>query len=309
MDLSVLIVNYNTRDLTCACLESVFEQTRDIEFEVILVDNASTDGSVEAIQTQFPQVTLIAEQENLGFGRANNLAGAQARGEYVLLLNSDTVVLDGALQKLVAFARKHPDAGICGGRTVFADGRLNATSCWGKPTLWSEFCIGTGLSKLFRNSSLFNPRVLAGWDRDTERPVDVISGCFLQMPRQLWDELEGFDPRFFMYGEDVDLNLRVHAKGKQCMFCPDAEIIHYGGKSEKMRAEKMIRLFRAKTQLYRKHWSSIGAATGVGILRLWSLTRLLGFTLLRPVRGSAQASLENWRTVWRNRREWQSPKS
>src|SRR5690606_30095528 len=124
---------------------------------VLVVDNASPDGSAAAIEAEFPQACLIAEPQNHGFARANNLAAARATGRYLLLLNPDTVVLDGAIQKLVVFADAHPDAGIWGGRTVFEDGRVNPTCCWRFPTVWSMFCRGTGLAAMFRRSALFAP--------------------------------------------------------------------------------------------------------------------------------------------------------
>src|SRR5688500_18347804 len=130
MDLSILIVSYNTREETLACLESVYAQTRDVSFEVIVVDNASQNGSAEAIAQKFPEVKLVQPGENIGFARANNVAARHASGEFLLLLNPDTVILNGAIQTAVAFARSHPQAGIVGGKTLYADGSLNATSCF-----------------------------------------------------------------------------------------------------------------------------------------------------------------------------------
>src|SRR5687768_13513466 len=130
MDVSILIISYNTRQLTLRCLRSVYEQTREVSFEVIVCDNASSDGSADAISREFPQVQLVALAENVGFARANNMIAQQeARGKYLLLLNPDTEILEGAVQKAVAFAEGKPDAGVVGGRTYFADRRLNQTSC------------------------------------------------------------------------------------------------------------------------------------------------------------------------------------
>jgi hypothetical protein len=304
VDVSILIVSYNTREMTRACLESVYREATDCSFEVIVVDNASTDGSAEMIATAFPKATLYALDENLGFGRANNLAAENALGDYYLLLNSDTVVLDHAVDKLVRLARRQPGPGIYGGRSVFADGSLNPQSCWGQPTLWSEFCMGIGLSALFPDTMIFNSRYLGGWLRDTEREVDIIAGSFLLMEAPLWRRLGGFDTRFFMYGEDVDLCMRGRELGRTCLFTPESVIIHHGGGSERVVADKMIKLLRAKAQLYRKHWSPPRAWMGRRFLDLWVTTRLVGHraaALLR-LRDSTQA--DDWSVIWKGRDAW-----
>ena len=163
---SILIVSYNTREMTLACLRSVFEQTHAVDFEVIVVDNASSDASSDAIERQFPQTRLIRSAENLGFAKANNLAARAAGGEFLLLLNPDTVVLDCAIDRLMEFAAERPKAGIWGGRTLFADGSLNPTSCWRFMSLWSLFAQATGLTALWRDSPLFNPEGYGGWRRE-----------------------------------------------------------------------------------------------------------------------------------------------
>jgi len=169
MDVSILVISYNTCDLTLACLESVFKETRQVTFEVILLDNASADGSADAVAERCPQVRLMRSGQNLGFAKGNNVAAREAQGEYLLLLNSDTVVLDGAIDKVVSFARSRPDTGIVGGRTYFGDGSLNPTSCHGRPTPWSLLCMGLGLSSVFRGSRLFDPESIGGWRRDSVR--------------------------------------------------------------------------------------------------------------------------------------------
>lgn len=299
VDVSIVIVSYNTNDMTRACLESVYQETTECTFEVIVVDNASMDGSAEMVRTQFPNATLYAVDENLGFGRANNLAGENAGGDYILLLNSDTVVLDHAIDRLVALARRAPDAGIYGGRSVFADGTLNPTCCWGDYTLWSELCQGIGLSSLFPHAALFNPRYLGRWQRDSAREVDIVSGSFLLIDTNLWQSLGGFDTRFFMYAEDVDLCMRARELGHTCLFTPDSQIIHYGGGSERVVADKMIKLLRAKAQLYHKHWSRPKAWAGENLLDLWVATRMIGHRVL----GNSERA-DDWGAIWRSRQAW-----
>jgi len=303
-DASVLIVSYNTRDMTLACLRSVFAQTPYRAFEVIVVDNASTDGSAQTIAERFPDVRLFALDRNIGFAAANNFAARHATGEWLLLLNPDTVVLDNAIDKLVAFAEAHPEASIFCGRTLFADGSLNPTSCWAKPTIWSMFCLGSGLSALLKDANWAFPAAMRDWKRDTIRQVDIVTGCFFLIRRSLWEQLGGFDPAFFMYGEEADLCLRAAKLGHKCMICPDATIIHYGGASEKVRADKMVRLFRAKAQLFRRHWSASAARFGVAMLDLWALTRMAGFAAASLVKPRHRENFQTWREVWSKRAEW-----
>jgi len=304
IDLTIIVVSYNTRALTLRCLRSVFERTRGPAFELLVVDNASTDGSADAIARDFPQVRLMRSETNLGFARANNLAARAARGAYLLLLNPDTWILDDAIGTLLAFARAKAHAGIFGGRTLFADLTLNPTSCWGRPTPWSALCRGLGLSAVFRGSRWFDPEALGGWKRDSVREVDIVTGCFLLLARDLWRELGGFDPTFHMYGEDADLCLRARRRGRPCLICPDAAIVHLGGASEPVRSAKMVRLFRAKAQLFERHWSAAAARFGAVTLDLWALTRLATFAAARLVRPARRASYQTWREIWQNRAEW-----
>ena len=155
----MLVVSYNTREMTLACLRSLAAETR-VPHEVIVLDNASRDGSAAAIAEAFPGLRLIASAENHGFALGNNLAAREARGRYLLLLNPDTLVLDGAVDRLVAFAGRTPEAGIWGGRTLFADGSLNPMSVFGDQTLWSLFCRASGLALAFRGSRALQPRGL-----------------------------------------------------------------------------------------------------------------------------------------------------
>jgi N-acetylglucosaminyl-diphospho-decaprenol L-rhamnosyltransferase len=304
IDLSILVVSYNTRDLTLACLRSIFQQTTGCTFELVVIDNASKDGSPEAIAEEFPNITLIRPRMNLGFAGANNLAAQHASGQYLLLLNPDMVVLDGAIQKLYAFATHDGGRSIYGGRTLYPDGSLNPTSCWGRPTLWSTFCRGIGLSFLFPGNRIFDPEALGGWKRDSIREVDIVTGCLLMLHSDLWRKWGGFDPQFFMYCEDADLCLRARRAGAHCKICPDAKVIHYRAASERVRSDKVVRLFTAKAQLFRKHWHPLAATLGVALLSLLPLTRVIALWALKSVRASQRESYETWCTIWQRRSEW-----
>ena len=303
--LSVIIISYNTKEYTLECLRSVYEQPKGIAHKIIVVDNASFDGSAEAIEKQFPNVILIKSKENLGFAQANNLAAQRANGDYILLLNPDTIILDSAIQKLYAFAVAHPTNLIYGGRTLYQDLSLNPTSCWKRPTLWSLFCYATGLVSIFRRNKLFDPDSYGSWPRDTVREVDIVTGCFLLIKKTFWEQLKGFDPDFFMYGEDADLCLRGIQQGARPVITPDATIIHYGGASEPVRADKMIRLFRAKEQLIQRHWDVKVQAVGIALLRLSVFTRMLACNILQAV-GLSQfrEGAKCWAEIWNRRKEW-----
>mgnify|MGYP001116718127 CR=1 FL=1 len=304
MTLSIIVVSYNTSDMTCACLRSVFEQTQATEFELIVLDNASTDGSADAIEAEFGErVTLVRSEDNLGFAQGNNVAATHAQGEFLLLLNPDTLVLDGAIDRLVAFAGRTREAGVWGGRTVFEDRSLNPASCWRRMTPWSLACHAAGLTRLLRNTELFNPEAYGGWDRSTEREVDIVSGCFLLIRRELWEELGGFDRTFFMYGEEADLCLRAKARGWRPRVTPGATIVHYGGASERVRADKVVRLLAAKSTLIGRHWSRFMVPLGRLLLAAWPMSRLVALTAAGLI-GKKRDSRGVWREVWRRRREW-----
>ena len=306
VDVSIVVVSYNTRALTLACLDSVAAETRDVTYEVLAIDNASNDGSTAALRAHPLGTKLVASTGNLGFARANNVAARQATGEYILLLNPDTVILDGAIDRLVAFARANPNAGIWGGRTLFADGRLNPSSCWGRMTPWNLICRATGLTAVFSGSTFFNGEAYGGWRRDTVAEVDIVSGCFLLIRRSLWEELGSFDPAFFMYGEEADLCLRAQQRGLRPMMTPTATIVHLGGASERTREAKMIKLLAAKATLVRRHWPPYLAPLGVALLAAWPLSRWIALTVagtLRPTPGRAE-STTSWREIWQRRAEW-----
>jgi GT2 family glycosyltransferase len=304
-ELSIVVVSYNTVDMTLACLESIRKQTTRVSYEVIVVDNLSPDGSADLIEQEHPWVQLVRSEENLGFACGNNAGVKESSGKYVLLLNPDTVVLDHAIDVLVEYAQQNPSAGIWGGRTMFGDRSLNPASCWRKQTLWNLFCRASGLTALFRGSGIFNAEAYGSWNRNTEQRVDIVSGCFFLTTRSLWDELDGFDSAFFMYGEEADLCLRAKRRGAHPRITPHATIIHYGGASEQIRGEKLIRLFTARVALLRRHWHPRLVWFGVLMHVIWALTRKIAFWVMARVQPARwRDSSIAWSTVWRRRKEW-----
>lgn len=298
-DLSILLVTYHCRDVADACLASIEATKGDLTCEVVLVDNDSRDGTVEMVRERYPSVRLIASPENLGFAAGVNRAADEAAGEYLLLLNPDTVVHEGALRALLDFARAHPEHGLYGGRTLDPDGTVNPGSCWGAPTLWSLTCYATMLTTAFRRTALFDPESLGDWKRDTVREVDIITGCLLLAPRALWRELGGFDTRFFMYGEDADLSFRARALGYRPVIVPEAVITHEVGVSSQADGEKYLYLHRGKATLLRKHWHGLRLRTGLGLLLVGVGVRALVSVLAR--RPEARSAYVD---VWRRREEW-----
>lgn len=305
-DISIIIVSYNTRAMTLECIRSVLAQTTAVLYEVIVFDNASTDGSPEAIRANFPQIELIASRENLGFAGANNIAAMRARGRRFLLLNPDTVILNHAIDRLHEFADANPRLGIWGGRTVLSDGRLNPGSCWGDATLWSIFCFATGLTNLRRSSAVFNPEGYGGWKRDSIRAVDIVTGCFLLIDRELWKQLDGFDPEFFMYGEEADLCRRARKLGACPTITPAATIIHYGQSSEPDQAEQRIKVLAGRITLLRHHNSAATILAGKTLYMMLVLLRLLAYGTAGLVSGRSdfREKARDWRHVWRHRQRW-----
>ena len=300
-DLSVLIVSYQTRALTLDAVAAALAQTGPT-VEVIVVDNASTDGSARAIADRFAGVTLLAQTRNLGFARACNLAAGRARGDYLLLLNPDTRACPGTFAALMDFARRHPQAGIWGGRTLDPQGRLDPRSCAGRPSLWSILAQAAGLATLWPQSRLFNPEALPGWARDTPRQVAVVIGCFLLIRRDFWQALGGFDPAYFMYGEDVDLCLRAARAGARPAITPEATIVHAAGASQPA-APREIQVLAGRIRTVRRHLPRWQQGLAVWAIRLGVGLRL-GCYRAASLFPQARPHRDRQRQVWARRAEW-----
>jgi N-acetylglucosaminyl-diphospho-decaprenol L-rhamnosyltransferase len=301
-DVSILIVTYECGAEARDCLASIYENTSGVDFEVVVVDNASRDGTAALIREEFPQVRLIALEENVGFAAGSNLAATVADGEFLMLLNPDTIVHEGAVRNFVEFARRNPVAGLYGGRTLRPDGTVDPGSCWAQPSLWSLLCFATMLSTAFKGSRLFDPVSIGGWQRDSVREVGIVTGCLLLAPRSVWDELNGFDLRFFMYGEDADLAQRAIRAGYRPTITPDAVITHEVGVSSSSRPDKVTLLFRGNATLLRKHWAPGKREAGLALL--WAGVGVRALLARLPSRRPEKADPGAWREVWRARRTW-----
>lgn len=248
MKLSIVIVNYNVRTYLEQCLQSVAKALEGIEGEVFVVDNHSDDDSVETVKTQYPWVRLIENSENIGFARANNIAIRQSTGDYVLLLNPDTVVGEQTLREVLRFMESHPKAGGAGVMMHNADGSLAPESRRALPTPWVSCLKMLGLTKRYYMSHL-------SWDNPGR--IDVISGAFCFLRKKALDEIGLLDEDFFMYGEDIDLSYRLLKGGWENWYLP-YPIIHYKGKSTQKSDYRYVHIFyKAMLIFFRKHYSHL----------------------------------------------------
>lgn len=254
-EVSVVIVNWNTREILHDCLKSVDENAGDVNLETIVVDNASADGSVDMIRRQFAHVHLIPNSANRGFAGANNQGIAAARGRYVLLLNSDTIVLDRAIEKTVGFADAHPEAAVVGCRVLNFDSTLQ-DSCFMFPSALNIVLSTTYLYKLFPGSRFFGRERMTWWDKDEPREVDVISGCFMLVRREAIEQVGVMDESFFMYAEETDWCYRFKHAGWSNLYTPAAQIVHLGGQSTaKVSAAMTVQLRLSILRFIGKHRS------------------------------------------------------
>lgn len=238
MDLSVIVVSYNTRQLLDDCLASLYSaEAPPGGMEVIVVDNASVDGSAEMVGEKYPQVVLLACSENLGFSAANNRGSASARGEYLLFLNSDTVVNSDALIRPLEYLRENPSVGALTVRLVYPNGERDPDNHRGFPTPWNALSHFSGMGRLFPNSPLFNGYFLSYEDFSSVHSVPVIAGSYMMMPRHLDRQLGGWDETYFFYGEDIDYCYRIRAAGYEIIYFPLVEVLHYKGASSGLRKE------------------------------------------------------------------------
>lgn len=305
---SVVIVTYRNEADIAACLTAVGRVAPGLPMEIIVVDNASGDGTAAAART-VAGTKVIERQANGGFAAGCATGAEAATGSWLLFLNPDTIIAPGAIELLIDCAEEHPGGGIVGGRFVHPDGTSDPRSFWGRPSPWSALCFALGLTSLLPGNRFFDPEAPQPWsaDRAEERTVAVVSGACMLVRRELWDTLGGFDPVFFLYGEDADFCLRAAAAGFPPMVTARAVCQHSGGRSS-TGAGKLVLLFTGKCTLVRRHFPAGLRSAGVGLL--------LGGVLLRAtasrITGTASAARqarptargEDWRALWAARDEW-----
>lgn len=257
MDLSIIIVNYNVKEFLQNLIQSIYKAVENLSYEIIIVDNCSDDGSVDFIKSKFPEVTLIANKENLGFSKANNIGLKESRGDYLLLLNPDTVVGEDTLARMINFLKENNEVGLASCKILNPDGTLQLACRRSFPGPWTSFCRVTGLSSLFPKSRLFARYNLTYLDENESYEVDAISGSFMVLPRNVYEKIGGLDEQFFMYGEDLDFCYRVQKAGFKVFYFHDAQIIHYKGESTKRSSLDETKIFYSAMHLFvKKHLSS-----------------------------------------------------
>ena len=257
MDVSIIIVAWNVREFLYNCIKSVYEQTEGISFEVIYVDNASEDGSIEKVRQEFPEVRIIENEENKGFITANNQAIEIAEGRYVLLLNSDTIILDNAIAKTVKFADTHPETAVVGCKVLNHDRTLQR-NCSMFNSILNMFLYATYLYKIFPQNRFFGRQHMTWWDFNDIKEVDVVCGCFSLVRKEAIDQVGLMDPRYFVYGDDPDWCYRFKKSGWKIMFTPEPEIIHFGGQTTEQKANKfLLQLYGSKLIFMKLHRSKM----------------------------------------------------
>jgi hypothetical protein len=255
-DVSVIIVSYNVRDFLQQCLHSLEKAGEGLSMEIIVVDNASGDGSAEMVRRRFPGVRLIANRDNRGFSRANNQAMRIAAGRYLLLINPDTLAREDTITALLAFMEAHPRAGAAGCKILNPDGTLQLSCRRSFPTPWVALSKIMGLSRLFPGNRLFGRYNLTYLDPDRTAQVDALSGSFMFLRRQALEQVGLFDEQYFMYGEDLDLCYRIKEASWKISYVPDTQIIHYKGKSTESSAGTVVDFYRAMYIFVKKHLRS-----------------------------------------------------
>jgi GT2 family glycosyltransferase len=280
VDVSILIVNWNALTYLRNCLHSIADQTRVCTYEIIVVDNDSHDGSQEMLRTEFPSVTTVFNEENVGFAGGNNQAMRIARGRYVLLLNPDTLVLDGAIDTCVAYADelRHDNVGVIGCQ-VWEDADTIQNTCFQFPSPLNTLLNLLGVTNRFPNSRFLSRSDMGWWDRRDEREVDVVSGMFMLVRREALDEVGLMDEAYFMYAEEADWCYRFWQSGWRCVFTPRARIMHLegGGKSTALASARMY--VHLQKSILRFHRKNQGIAA-------WALAKAM-YGVLMPSRAAA----------------------
>lgn len=267
VQLSIIIVNYNVKYFLEQCLYSVRAAVEGLVTEIFVVDNHSGDGSIEYLRPKFPEVIFIENKDNPGFSKANNQAIRQSKGEYVLLLNPDTVIGEHILQHLYAFMSDHPEVGGVGVKMLDGHGRFLAESKRSYPSPWVSFCKLFGLSKLFPHSKRFSAYSLSYLNEDEQHQVDVLSGAFMLLRREALDKVGLLDETFFMYGEDIDLSYRIVLGGYKNYYVPE-QILHYKGESTRRGDKKFLKAFYGAMLIFHKKYYPQSGKLVSGLIRM-----------------------------------------
>lgn len=294
IDISIVIINWNTKSLLLNLIESLYQTTAKYSFEIIVVDNASSDGSITALHRSYPKVLTIVNSSNLGFAKANNIGIAKAQGRYVCPVNSDVKVLEGALDTMVEYMDAHPEIGALAPKTLGSDMTIQQ-NCREFPNLRNAACQSFFLDRLLPQIKVFRGRTIV-CDHSTILPVEALAGCFMMVRREVIAGVGAFDERFFFYSEDVDWSKRIYDDGWKLVYYPGAEVIHYGGASSDNAPIKYeIQMLKANCQYWRKHKSILECSLFWLIKFIGSFLRMNGWLIisLYPSKNQAKAKLSS----------------
>lgn len=301
VDVTAIIVNYNTKALLQPCIAALRASAMGLRLQIVIVDNASRDGSGQVLRAEFADCDLLFNETNVGFGRANNQALSIARGRHLLLLNTDAFVAADTLERTVDFLNARPSCALVGVRLVGRDGVLQPC-CRYFPTPWTDFLLRTGLSRFFPRTRLMDDMA---WDHASPRECDWVPGCYYLVRRQVVDQVGLFDPRYFLYFEEVDHCRAVKAAGWQVMFCPDTTVVHIGGESAKFDSDvtpkgRQISALQIESSLlyYRKHHGRIGLWSAVLLSTLTAALLMLKSLVRRRSLGTASSSWSHAAMMW-----------
>ena len=283
-EISFVIVSWNAKAFLLSCVTSIIETVLENPYEIIVVDNDSTDGSPEAIEERFAQAHVIRSGKNLGFAAGNNRGIEASRGRWICMINSDVELLPGCVDNLVRVLKDDPHAGLAAPRVLNSDRTLQR-NCRRFPTLWRSLCSALGLSALFARFAFFGGTQMTWWTHNTRREVEVVSGCFWLVRREALQAIGGLDENFFMYGEDVDWCRRLWLQRWKIVFAPECEAIHHGGGSSRNQPLRFfLAMQEAELRYWRKHHGSVATMLRAGIMLLHQIVRIVARSAERCIR-------------------------
>jgi GT2 family glycosyltransferase len=302
IDLSIVIVTWNAREYALECLKSLQQQDGALSTEIIVVDNASADGTPDAVKREFPHVRLVENESNLGFAKANNIGIRLSNGKYICLINSDVNVPRECLPRMHAYMELNREVGVLAPRMRGRNGQIGR-SYMRFPTVWNCLCRSLALDSLFKGSKAFGGTMMTDFKNDQTAEVDVLNGWFLMVRREALDKVGLLDERFFMYGEDIEWSYRFHRAGWKRVYFAGAEALHYGGASSANAPTRFyVEMKKADIQFWRKHHGRIG--TLAYLLTVWvhEVVRILGhgalFLLKKSLRAEAKFKVKrSWACV------------
>ena len=290
-DFSIIIASWNAKVHIDRCLHSIFSSPISPSLEVIVVDNNSSDGSVDLIETKYPQVMLVKNTSNLGFGKANNIGIRLSKGKFLCLINSDVEVLPGSIEKMIAYLNNNPSIGMLGPKIVGPTGTVQR-SCMGFPTLANVFYHAVCLDSLFPYSKRFGRQLMTYWKHDRISDVDIINGCFWVVRREALETVGLLDEQFFMYGEDMDWCKRFWKAGWRVTFFSEAKAIHYGGASSSNSPIRFyLEMHRANLAYWKKHHGPVSQVFYRSLLVIRHIIRIIIHSLRLVVSSKRSESI------------------